>query len=278
MHSAHLTGRSVLRVSGGDAGHFLQNLVTCDVETLSVGEITFGALLTPQGKILFEFFITRDETSLLLDTPSRFAADLVRRLTFYKLRADVTIETTDHTVSAIWGAGVETNDPRLSGFARRTFEPADGAGDYDAHRIAHGLPELGRDFEPESVFPHEALMDQFARGGVDFRKGCYVGQEVVSRMQHRGTARRRFVQVQGDNLPTVGTPMTADDRAIGTMGSSIEGRGLALMRLDRAAKAMAAGTQLLAGSAMVATSLPAFVSFDWPTVGAGADAPDTNDG
>ena len=233
--------------------------------------LTFGALLTPQGKILFEFFVGRDETGFLLDTANAFATDLVRRLTFYKLRADVTVETADLTVSVTWGEGIESNDPRVRGFARRVFEPVDGGDDYDAHRIALGLPELGRDYEPETVFPHEALMDQFVRGGVDFRKGCYVGQEVVSRMQHRGTARSRFVQVSGARLPSMGTVVTADDRAVGTMGSSVGERGLALLRLDRVAKAVAAGTPIMAGDGIVTAALPAFVSFTWPVVASGSD-------
>ncbi len=233
--------------------------------------LRFGALLTPQGKILFEFFVAGDGAGFLLDTASAFATDLVRRLTFYKLRADVTVEVTDLPVSVIWGDGVETNDPRLAGFTRRVFEPSDGGDDYDAHRIAHGLPELGRDYEPETVFPHEALMDQFVRGGVDFRKGCYVGQEVVSRMQHRGTARSRFVQVSGARLPSIGTVVTADDRAVGTTGSSVGERGLALLRLDRVAKALAAGTPIMAGDTVVTGSLPTFVSFTWPVVASGSD-------
>ncbi len=271
MPGARLANRTVFRVSGSDAEHFLQNLVTCDVETLATGGLTFGALLTPQGKILFEFFVGREAGGFLLDTATIFAADLARRLTFYKLRANVSIETTGLPVSAAWGDGVEANDPRLAGFAHRSFAEVDGTDDYEAHRIVSGLPELGRDFDPESVFPHEALMDQFARGGVDFRKGCYVGQEVVSRMQHRGTARSRFVQISGNDLPVVGTPVTAESRAIGTMGSSVTGQGLALIRLDRAAEAMAAGTDILAGNAVITPSLPPFVSFDWPNTGPAAD-------
>ncbi len=277
MARAHLADRTVLRISGADAEHFLQNLVTCDVETLADKSITFGALLTPQGKILFEFFVSRDGGAFLLDTGTAFAADLARRLTFYKLRANVSIEMTDMPVSAEWGEGIAGNDPRLVGFARRSFAAKSGADDYHAHRIANGLPELGHDFEPESVFPHEALMDQFARGGVDFRKGCYVGQEVVSRMQHRGTARRRFVHVSGASLPDMGAPVTADGRAIGTMGSSSGEYGLALIRLDRAAKAMATGTDILAGDAIVTASLPAFVSFGWPETEP-FDEPSADDG
>lgn len=281
MTITELKDRAVLRVEGTDATHFLQNLVTCDVEGLSAGEATFGALLTPQGKILFDFFILRTDAAYLLDTSAARADDLLKRLTFYRLRADVKIEPAGLVVTVGWDAQAPSDafaDPRLPELGWRALkgEVADGdAAQWHARRIALGVPELLADFEPETTFPHEALMDQFASGGVAFTKGCYVGQEVVSRMQHRGTARSRYVKVAGSStLPARGADLTAADRKIGAMGGSQGADGLALVRLDRAARAIAEGVQIEAGSIPVALSLPEFVTFAWPASASVGEADD----
>ncbi len=139
------------------------------------------------------------------------------------------------------------------------------AGDYEAHRISMGMPEGGLDYAYGDTFPHEALMDQY--GGVDFKKGCYVGQEVVSRMQHRGTARSRVVMVGADELPAAGTEIIADGKPCGKMGSSAGGKGLALLRLDRVKDALDNGGAVLAGGTNISVSIQPWAKFGWPQAG-----------
>lgn len=278
MPIALLPDRTIVTVSGADATSFLQGVVTCNVETLAVGEARLGALLTPQGKVLFDFLISRaPEGGFRLDTAAERAADLAKRLTLYRLRAQVTIASDPAiAVAAAWdgaGTAMETapvQDARLPALGHRIYA-AQGAfsadateADYHAHRIALGIPEGGRDFAFSDAFPHEALMDQL--GGVDFKKGCYVGQEVVSRMQHRGTARTRIVPVVAvsDSGPVTGTEITAGQRVLGTVASVAGGRGLAMLRLDRLADALAAGEPLRAGSALLGVERPAFATFAFP--------------
>lgn len=270
---AELTGRSLFRVEGDEAVPFLQNLVTCDVESLKTGDATFGALLTPQGKILFEFVLLRTSEGFLGDCRAEMRGDLIKRLTFYRLRAAVILEADERKVFAIWdGENCEGfADPRLPALGNRLYdqdlETTTGDNNWNAWRISLGIAELGADFEPSSVFPHETMMDQFKSSGVDFSKGCYVGQEVVSRMHHRATARNRFVHVAAldeQTLPERGTPVLADGKTLGTMGSHIGSKGLALMRLDRTAKAMSGGNPILAKDVEIAPSLPAFFDGQWP--------------
>lgn len=279
---AHLTDRAVIRVGGDDAHKFLQGLVTSDVDAVAPGSAIHTGLLTPQGKILFEFFVTQDADGYLLDCPAGVSADLAKRLTFYKLRAAVDVAVVDGgSVWAIWdgaapeiAGGVSFPDPRLSDLGYRLIKTSDteitGADlercdetDFHAHRIAHAIPEGGRDYELGDAFPHEANFDQL--GGVDFEKGCYVGQEVVSRMQHRGTARKRVVPVIGDGqLPAPGTDVLAGETVIGVLGSSTGTAGLALIRLDRAEKALAQGTELATGSVPIRLAQPKWASFVVP--------------
>jgi folate-binding protein YgfZ len=174
--------------------------------------------------------------------------------------------------------GVAAPDPRLAALGWRVVAPADqppvphgfasaSEANYDAHRIPLGIPEGGIDFAFGDAFPHDADMDQLS--GVDFGKGCYVGQEVVSRMEHRGTARRRFVIAAAEGpLPAAGTEVTAGGKPLGTLGSSAGNTGLALVRLDRAREAIDAGTPILAGDATLTLTLPGWARFGWP---AGSD-------
>ncbi|MCJ2035017.1 YgfZ/GcvT domain-containing protein [Methylobacterium sp. J-068] len=278
MPIALLPDRAVLTVSGEDATSFLQGVVTCNVETLAADEARLGALLTPQGKILFDFLIAPGpEGGFRLDVAAERAPDLAKRLGLYRLRAKVTIAL-DPTlgVAAAWD-GAETaatvacyRDGRLAGLGARLYFSA-GAfsadateADYHAHRIALGIPEGGRDFAYSDAFPHEALMDQL--GGVDFRKGCYVGQEVVSRMQHRGTARTRIVPLAAisDAALETGAEITAGQRGLGTVGSVAGRRGLGTLRLDRLADALAAGEPLRAGHALIGVEKPGFATFAFP--------------
>lgn len=274
MPAAFLPDRALIRVSGPEAEHFLQNLVTTDVAALPVGEARPGALLTPQGKILFDFLISRDGDGFLLESAAGQQADLVKRLTMYKLRAAVTIVAEPEA-----GVTVSWDDERdAAALLDRRFaiagtvlgrRPGRHAGEDDGAyldlRIAAGIAESGTDFALQDTFPHDVLMDR--NGGVGFKKGCYVGQEVVSRMQHRGTARRRVVIVDGQTaLPTTGTEITAGGKPVGALGSVRGARGLAIVRIDRVGEAMAAGIPVLAGGAAVTVSLPAWSGLDFPTV------------
>jgi folate-binding protein YgfZ len=270
MKAAFLPDRGVIKISGEDARHFLGNLVTADLGEVRPGQARFAALLTPQGKIIADFLVTEAPAGhgggLLLDCPLPLADTLSTRLGFYKLRAKVAVENLSDGlgVLAFWDGqpaalpDLTFPDPRAERLGWRMLLPQDlveraaalvGAtlsppAAYEAQRIACGVPKGGSDFAYGDAFPHETNMDKLA--GVDFDKGCYVGQEVVSRMQHRGTARTRIVRVLFDAAPPPGSAVTADGKPVGTMGSSSGGEGLALLRLDRAAEALAAGHPLLA--------------------------------
>lgn len=274
--------RGVLRIAGADAGRFLDNLLTSDVTSIPPGRAAYAALLTPQGKIVVDMLVSRLEGGFRLDLPRPHVADLARRLGLYRLRSKVEIAdiTPDAKVLVVWGDGMLSNagpdlipDPRLGALGARAYLRPDapypdgvipsGVESYRAHRIALGAPLGGVDFVYGETFPHEACMDQL--GGIDFKKGCYVGQEVVSRMEHRGTARTRVTPVELDGLaPEVGTAVTAGERTIGRMGSAADGRGLALLRLDRAAEARLAGVPLIAGTAMLTPRKPSWARFAFP--------------
>ncbi|MHC2019556.1 CAF17-like 4Fe-4S cluster assembly/insertion protein YgfZ [Methylobacterium sp. CM6247] len=279
MPIALLPDRAVIAIAGEDAMSFLQGVVTCNIETLEPGEARLGGLLTPQGKILFDFLIWRSGDGFRLDCPADQAPALAKRLTLYRLRAKVTIAV-DPTLglAAAWDGAETTSeterlrDGRLAAlgerlvFAEGAFSADATEADYHAHRIALGIPEGGRDFTYGDAFPHEALMDQL--GGVDFKKGCYVGQEVVSRMQHRGTARTRIVPVisRDGEAVTSGAEVTAGARGLGTIGSVSGARGLAMLRLDRLADAVAAGEPVRAGAAILGVEKPSFATFAFPEV------------
>lgn len=277
MPIALLPDRAVVAVEGADASDFLQGVVTANVVTLPEDESRLSALLTPQGKILFDFLISRNGEGFRLDVPADRVPDLVKRLSLYRLRAKVTI-TPDPTssVAAAWDcAETEADvwrlrDGRLRELGERLYfaqgaVSADSTAEaYHAHRIALGIPEGGRDFAFGDAFPHEALMDQL--GGVDFKKGCYVGQEVVSRMQHRGTARTRIVPLtyQDGTAPEPGTEVTAGARQLGVTGSGVGKIGLAAIRLDRLGDALAAGEPVRVGSTIAGVSKPSFATFAFP--------------
>ncbi len=270
MKSAFLPDRGVIKVAGEDARNFLNGLVTTDVDRLKPGLGRFGALLTPQGKIIVDFLITEVPAGhgggFLIDCPKALAESLATKLKFYKLRAKVTVENLDLGVLAAWDGQPAAQpdlafvDPRNEALGTRILIPEDlkqklsdligaelvDAADYEAHRIALGVPRGGLDFMYSDAFPHETNMDRLA--GVDFDKGCYVGQEVVSRMQHRGTARTRSVKVLLDGpSPEAGATILAGDKPVGTIGSTSGGKGIALVRIDRVADALDAGEPLTAG-------------------------------
>ena len=270
MKSAFLPDRGVVKVAGEDARNFLNGLVTTDLDRLKPGLGRFGALLTPQGKIIVDFLITEVPAGhgggFLIDCPKALADTLATKLKFYKLRAKVTVEILDLGVLAAWDGQPAAQpdlafiDPRQEGLGTRILIPEDlkeklsdligaelvDASEYEAHRIALGVPRGGLDFTYNDAFPHETNMDRLA--GVDFDKGCYVGQEVVSRMQHRGTARTRSVKVLLDGpSPEAGATILAGDKPVGTIGSTSGGKGIALVRIDRVAEALDASQPLTAG-------------------------------
>ncbi|MCC6888228.1 MAG: folate-binding protein YgfZ [Hyphomicrobiales bacterium] len=299
MQAAHLPDRGIVKVAGSDSRKLLERLLTVDIDAVAAARARYAALLTPQGKIIVDFMIARPANDhYLLDCPRALAPTLVDKLNAYKLRAKVLIEDLSRTcaVLATWdgvagnGPGAAYDDPRLPALGQRRVIATDlapmplqtdlallretasqlgaelvDADAYERHRIALAIPRGGIDFIYGDAFPHEADMDQL--GGVDFDKGCFVGQEVVSRMEHRGTARTRVVPVAFDGpSPEAGLPVTADRTTLGTMGSGSGaiGRGLALLRLDRLAEAMANATPITAGGIAIRPFKPAWARFPWP--------------
>jgi tRNA-modifying protein YgfZ len=288
--AALLADRGVVKIAGEEARSFLHGLVSSDILELKPGAARFCALLTPQGKIIADFIATeapaRDGGGFFLDVPRERVKTLVDRLNLYKLRSHVMVEDLSEilAVLAVWGgtvttafAGLAYPDPRLPALGMRVMLPPHRAGAaaadlgatlveadaYEAHRIALGVPRGGVDFGYGEAFPHEADMDQL--GGIDFAKGCYIGQEVVSRMQHRGSARTRTVAIgYAGAAPQTGIAITAGERQVGTMGSAAGGRGLALLRLDRVAEAFSRGEELFAGTVPVRPIKPDWASFAFP--------------
>jgi folate-binding protein YgfZ len=292
MKAALLPDRGVIKVIGDDARKFLHGLVTADMLGVAPGAARFCALLTPQGKIIADFFVTEalqtEGGGFFLDIPRALAVTLVEKLNLYKLRAKVLIEDLTEIlgVLAAWDGqgtskdcatkqGLSYADPRLPALGcrvmispHRAAAAASGLGaalvsaeDYEAHRIALGVPRGGLDFAYGDAFPHEADMDQL--GGIDFSKGCYVGQEVVSRIEHRGIARTRAVALRYDGAtPESGAPITAGERQVGTMGSAARGRGIALIRLDRVAEAEPGA--LAAGGIPIRLIKPDWARFSFP--------------
>jgi len=290
MRAALLPDRGVVKVAGDEARKFLNGLVTADVDEVTPEVARYAALLTPQGKIIVDGIVAEaprnDGGGFLIDCPRALSATLVQRLNFYKLRAKVLAEDLSDSlgVLAAWGGGGGDTehgfafvDPRLPALGLRVLLPPHlavpaatalgaemcDAEAYEAHRIALGVPRGGLDFSYGDAYPHEIDMDQLH--GVDFDKGCYVGQEVVSRIEHRARARTRIVPVAFDAFaPDVGVAVMAGDREVGTMGSAAAGRGLAMLRLDRVGEAMAAGTPLSAGGLAIRLVKPSWARFPFP--------------
>jgi len=286
MKAALLPDRGIIKVSGEPARGFLNGLLTSDIGEVAPGTARYAALLTPQGKIIADFIVTEaaaeDGGGFFLDCPRALLRTLLDRLNLYKLRAKIAIEDFSEGLGilAVWdGSGTTDNgllypDPRLPALGFRVILPAHLAGDvakelgatlvdesaYEAHRVALGVPRGGLDFIYNDAFPHDADMDQL--GGVDFKKGCYVGQEVVSRVEHRGTARTRVVPVRYDqHAPDAGLPVMLGEKSVGVMGSSAGGKGLALLRLDRIDSADA---PLTAGGIPIRLAHADWIRFDMP--------------
>lgn len=233
--------RTVLRITGTDRDSFLQGLVTNDIKKLANG-IVYAALLTPQGKYLADFFLVPDEDAILLDVATALAAPLSQRLTMYKLRADVQISATD--IAPVRGLGQAPNgafaDPRHDALGWRAYDGRAGQDgvDWDAIRVAHCIPETGIELTPDTYL----LEAGFERlNGVDFRKGCYVGQEVTARMKHKTDLKKGLSMVQINGKAPVGTPITSGGKPVGTVFTQSGDQAIAYLRFDRATKDMQAG-------------------------------------
>ncbi len=250
MKAAFLPDRGLVLVSGEDARSFLNGLLTTDMNLVQPGIGQFGALLAPQGKIITDFLVTETSSDLgsafVFDCPLPLAQTFADRLGFYKLRAKVSVENISAQlgVMAVWDGEPAVKpdlafaDPRHEKLGCRIFLPDDlvvqtaaaigaevaNGETYHAHRVACGVPYGSIDFMYGDAFPHKSNMDKLH--GIDFTKGCYIGQEVVSRMEHRGTARTRIVRLRlGGPAPVTGTPVMADGKSVGVMGSSANGLG-----------------------------------------------------
>ncbi|MEM6626408.1 MAG: folate-binding protein [Pseudomonadota bacterium] len=239
-----LSERAVLSVTGEEAESFLDGLLTNSVTNMQSGDQRYAALLTPQGKIIADMIMSLIEDGFLIDCPSQADQTLLKRLKLFKLKAKVDIdERTDLAVYAFHDDGLP--DPRSADLATRHIgvrKEDEGFADsaYHSARIAAGIPEFGVDFGAEDAFPADVNMDMI--GGVDFKKGCFVGQEVVSRMKRRGTARRRTLRLDfEESAPTRGAAIMAGDAQIGEITSRESKSALARIRIDRMAKAEAKG-------------------------------------
>ncbi len=235
--------RAVLRISGGDAKRFLQDLVTNDLKATDRG-LVYAALLSPQGKYLFDFFLVQKGDVYLLDVKADRAAALAQRLTMYRLRADVKIEVSDSCVNRGLGtppAGAFA-DPRHPALGWRSYDAkraAEPAIDWTAIRVEHCIPETGVELIPDDSYILEAGFEHLH--GVDFRKGCYVGQEVTARMKHKTELRKGLRTVLVEGAAPVGTEILSDGKPVGILFSQSGGKGIAYLRMDRAQGRMQAG-------------------------------------
>ncbi|MGF1563698.1 MAG: YgfZ/GcvT domain-containing protein [Geminicoccaceae bacterium] len=273
---AELPNRAVLRLRGAEHVPFLQGLVTCDVAHIEADQAVYGALLTPQGKFLYDFFIAREGDSLLLETEAARFDELLKRLTMYRLRAKVDLidERDAWRVYALVGqspnqplpaGSVAFDDPRLGDLGARALVPANaealpattGFDAYDRHRLALGVPDGSRDLEIDKAILLENGFDELH--GVAFDKGCFVGQELTARTKHRGLIRKRLLPVRIDGMaPDTGTTLTLDDKEAGVMRSRNGDLGLALLRLERIAPALAGQVPLSSGDTRLWPYVP-----DW---------------
>jgi tRNA-modifying protein YgfZ len=291
-----LEDRSVIVVSGEEAGAFLDRILTNNVSDLKEGEGRYAALLTPQGKVIADMAVGltiadigdrhRYPAGFHIVLRTELAPNLESRLKLLKLRSKVAIESFAQDtaqrerlgVACIFNNGDSTplgpinsgagffmvsGQERMGGYEivpglDAKAVPFDDAPVYHAHRIALGIPYGGLDFAHGEVFPHDINMDRLH--GVDFRKGCYVGQEVVSRMQHRGAARTRIMKIDyaGGVGPEPGAAVMAGERGIGSTGCSVDGKGLAMIRLDKLADALSSGEAIHAGGFSATISAPPY--------------------
>ncbi len=291
---ARLENRGLLTVRGEDARTFLQGLISNDIHRVNDSRAIHAAFLTAQGKYLHDFFVAPLGDTLMLDCEAGRAADLARRLSLYRLRSKVTVEerTADYIVAAVFGdnadqtfqldgevgaaaafaGGVVYRDPRLAAAGVRAILPREGGEEalskmgfaevpfaaYDSHRLALGLPDGSRDMVVEKTILLEAGFDELA--GVDWQKGCFLGQELTARTKYRGLIKRRLLPVRFDGpAPAPGTPILLNGRDAGEMRSSAPGIGLAMLRLESLAAAESAGAPLLAGDTRLLPERPPWI-------------------
>jgi tRNA-modifying protein YgfZ len=267
--------RAVIAVSGPAAPDFLDSLLTQSVAHRPVGSCVYAGLLTPQGKVIADFFVwRRGPAEFLIDVDHKHAANLLKRLSMYKLRAEVTINDESETLGVYAATGLAqpsmtptmtATDPRfpdgalgLRFLAQANSRWKDDPAIYENARLSRGAPDLTRDAEPEEVFALEALFEELH--GVDFHKGCFVGQENVSRMKRRATTRKKFCPIAFDGPPPAfRAAITAGEVELGTVRTGMTGRALALIRLDRAQEAQEKGATLLADGRPIRLDPPAWL-------------------
>lgn len=284
---AILDDRCVIGLSGPDAKSFLQGLITNDVDKLTADGALYAALLSPQGKFLHDFFLSEWAEGLTIESECARKDDLLRRLTTYRLRADVTIEDISdrYEVVALWGDSLGEapagpngarlyGDPRLAALGWRALIDRDSneaalfgadwaevnTAAYDARRIALGVPDGSRDLLIDKTFALEGNFEEL--NGVDFDKGCYVGQENTTRQKHRGAVRKRLmrVDIEGE-VPPPDTPIMLGDREAGTMRSSAAQSGIAVLRLEQIKLAADTGQALIAGDARLTPIKPDWANY-----------------
>jgi len=257
--------RTVLEVAGDDRKTFLQGLISNDVAKIAPGQALWAAFLTPQGKFLWDLFLTEQGDTVLIDVDAATAEAFRKKLSLYKLRSKVTITTTDLAVFAVFGGdgalpegvAADTRLPAMGGRLYASQPPADMAeaplAAWDAWRFAQGVPDGARDLIVDKSLLLENGFDEL--GGVDFNKGCYMGQELTARTKYRGLVRKRLLPVSFDGAaPEAGTPVLAGEVEAGEMRSGGDGAGLAMVRLEH----LRAGTPLTCGGKALAVTVPAW--------------------
>jgi tRNA-modifying protein YgfZ len=289
MKASLLPDRGIVKFAGDDARAFLNSLFTANITTLTADESRYSALLTAQGKLIVDAFVSQAPAEkgegFYFDIPASQFQTFFAKMKGYNLRKKYAVEDLSEKlgVMAVWDGTATTTkypchtDPRLAALGQRIMLPPGEAAvvaaeigaelvpqdAFEAHRIALGVPRGDLDFVYGDAFPHEADMDQLH--GIDFKKGCFVGQEVVQRMERRNTARTRVVSVTFDGVaPSAGAEVVAGEKSVGTIGSTVDGRGLALLRLDRAEDALAAGHPLKAGDVTLHLVKPDWAQFPFP--------------
>ncbi|GGD07314.1 YgfZ/GcvT domain-containing protein [Aquisalinus flavus] len=280
VHSYTLPDRAILHLSGPDTLDFLRGLVTQSLTKLTDDQPVYSLLLTPQGKIISDFFIAKKDDDLLLECPASVAETLKKKLTLYKLRATVEIEDVSHVWTAVqmWGEEERLEkviaeapaflhayrDPRLPALGVRVLGPTQAKpalpgevsrAEWDGHRTALGVPEFDRDFVSEQTFPMDVNMDRL--NAIDYKKGCFVGQEVASRMKRKGEVRKRTLIADATAPLAIGSPVMAGESTLGEITSTAGNQGLALVRLDRLDKA--GDTGIFVDGQTVSLTLPPYL-------------------